>query len=84
MFTGKCSRCEVMKADYEEAPVPTDLLLCKLCHRDVSRKAMTDHQIGLIIEELSIWNNENNRATAKLDFNLIISDLMSIIKQPNY
>ena len=61
MFTGKCSRCEVLKADYEEAPVPTDLLLCKLCHRDVSRKAMTDHKIELIIEEL-----------------------MSIIKQPNF
>jgi len=61
MYSGKCSRCEVMKADFEEIPKPTDLLLCKLCHRDVSRKAMTDHKIGLIIEEL-----------------------LSIIKQPNY
>ena len=84
MFTGKCSRCQVMKADFEEIPNLTDLLLCKLCHGDVSRKALSDHILEQIVEELTAWNRLNNRSMAKLDFELIIEDLTSIIKQPNY
>lgn len=84
MFTGKCSRCEVLKADYEEAPVPYDLLLCKLCHRDVSRKAMTDDIIENLIVALDFARKYENLLNISFDFDSIIDDLFSIIKQPNY
>jgi hypothetical protein len=53
MFSGKCSRCEVIKANFEEAPAPYDLLLCDMCYKQVSKDAQRDHAILLLIEELS-------------------------------
>lgn len=53
MFSGKCSRCEVMKANFEEPPTPYDLLLCNMCYKQVSKDAQRDHAILQLIEELS-------------------------------
>lgn len=53
MFSGKCSRCEVVKADYEEAPKPYDLLLCKMCYKQVSKDAQRDHAILQLIEDIT-------------------------------
>lgn len=53
MFSGKCSRCEIIKADFEEEPKPYDLLLCKMCYDQVSKNAQRDHTILQLIEELS-------------------------------
>lgn len=53
MFSGKCSRCEVIKANFEVAPTPYDLLLCDMCYKQVSKDAQRDHAILQLIEELS-------------------------------
>jgi hypothetical protein len=84
MFTGKCSRCEVLKAEFEEIPKLTDLLLCNLCHGDVSRRALTDHKLEGIIEALRECSRKYPRITATVDMELIINDLIEIINQPNY
>jgi hypothetical protein len=51
-FTGKCSRCECLKPDFEEIPASHDLLLCNLCYKEVVQKVHRDAEIGLIREEL--------------------------------
>jgi hypothetical protein len=53
MFSGKCSRCNVIKADFEEEPKPYDLLLCNMCYDQVSKNAQRDHMILQLIEELT-------------------------------
>jgi hypothetical protein len=53
MFSGKCSRCDVIKAEYEELPKPYDLLLCKMCYKQVCKDSQRDHTILQMIEELS-------------------------------
>lgn len=52
MFTGKCSKCEVMKADFEEPPTPYDLLLCNMCYNQVTKDSLRDNTVLSIIEEL--------------------------------
>ena len=53
MFSGKCSRCNVMKAEFEDPPTSYDLLLCNMCYEQVSKNAQRDHTILQLIEELS-------------------------------
>lgn len=52
MFTGKCSKCEVMKADFDEPPTPYDLLLCNMCYNQVTKDSLRDNAVLSIIEEL--------------------------------
>lgn len=51
-YNGKCSRCEVIKSEYDFPPSAYDLLLCKLCFDQVSKNALRDHAIGALIEDL--------------------------------
>jgi len=51
-FNGKCSRCDVMKADFEEVPTPYDILLCDLCFNQVTKNALRDNAILLLLEDL--------------------------------
>jgi hypothetical protein len=52
VYNGKCSRCEVMKSEYEFPPAPYDCLLCKMCFDQVTKNALRDHELGLLIEDL--------------------------------
>ncbi len=54
MFSGKCSRCDVIKADFDEPPKPYDLLLCKLCYKQVCKDATRDRAILAILQDLEV------------------------------
>jgi hypothetical protein len=53
VYYGKCSRCEMVKKDYEVVPQPYDLLLCKMCYKQVQRDALRGHDIQQINETLN-------------------------------
>lgn len=53
IFYGKCSRCELIKKDYEVCPQPYDLLLCKMCYKQVQTDAFRSHKIEQINETLN-------------------------------
>lgn len=49
-YYGKCSRCEMVKKDYEEVVHPYDLTLCKLCYYQVKK----DIEINNILEKIKV------------------------------
>jgi hypothetical protein len=51
MFSGKCSRCDVIKADFDEPPKPYDVLLCKFCYKQVCKDAARDNLIRALLED---------------------------------
>lgn len=57
-YYGKCSRCNVVKKNYEIVPQPYDLLLCKMCYAQVQKDAKRDHEIEQIVEEIQIMIRE--------------------------
>ena len=55
-YNGRCSRCEVIKSDYDFPPTPYDCLLCKMCFDQVTKNALRDHAIGVLIEDLASFS----------------------------
>jgi NMD protein affecting ribosome stability and mRNA decay len=51
-FTGKCSRCEILKADFEEIPTAFDVLLCNHCYNQITKDATRDNSILLLLEDI--------------------------------
>ena len=51
-FNGLCSRCKVYKADFEEIPKAFDVLLCNHCYNQVTKDAIRDNCIMLLLEDI--------------------------------
>lgn len=52
-YIGRCCKCEHYKSEYEIQPTAYDLLLCSKCFTEVTKNALRDHEIGLLIEDLA-------------------------------
>jgi NMD protein affecting ribosome stability and mRNA decay len=52
MYSGKCSKCNVIKADFEEIPAAFDVLLCNQCFDQVSKNVKQELIIKQTLEEL--------------------------------
>jgi hypothetical protein len=76
-YYGKCSRCEMVKKDYEVCPQPYDLLLCKLCYSDVQKNALRDHSIEQILGDVETMLNDGVCKTELIKLKHDLLKLMS-------